>query len=254
MSRDTTYFISDCHLGASYIADSKAHERILVEWLRAIAPRAKALYLLGDIIDYWFEYRYVAPRGYTRFFGALASLADSGVEITWMRGNHDIWLFDYLSKEIGLTVADGVIERTIDGRKFVMSHGDGIGRLKPTFRLLRSMFRNPFLQKLYAMIHPRWTVGFAHAWSAHNREHGKPEQLTSLPATDNYVEFARNYECDHGAVDYFIFGHRHIAIDQTEPNGTHIVVLGDAFENFTFGQFDGREFRLLNLKSSKNKP
>lgn len=248
MIRDTTYFISDCHLGASYIANPKEHERIVVDWLLSIEPKAKELYLLGDIIDYWFEYRHVVPRGYTRFFGALARLSDAGVKITWMRGNHDIWLFDYLANEIGLNVADGVIERTIDGKKFVMSHGDGVGRLPLTFRILRGMFRNPILQKLYAGIHPWWTVGFAHRWSAHNREHGHAENLKHLPPNDTYVEFANAYEKANGRVDYFIFGHRHIAIDQSEPNGTRIIILGDAFERYTFGQFDGKEFRLSTMK------
>ncbi len=98
--RTATYFISDLHLGAGYIPDRIAHERKIVEWLRAIAPTAKTLYLLGDILDYWYEYRTVVPRGYVRFFGALAELADQGTEIVWLKGNHDIWIFDYLPKEI----------------------------------------------------------------------------------------------------------------------------------------------------------
>lgn len=242
--RPTAYFISDCHLGASYIADPAAHQRRIVDWLRSIADSATELYLLGDIIDYWFEYRYVVPRGYTRFFGALAELADRGVKITWLRGNHDIWLFDYLRDEIGLTVADGVIDREILGRRFVMAHGDGVGRRTPMFRLLRSMFRNRFLQILYAAIHPRWTVGFAHAWSAHNRMTGHAETTVMLADNDCYMAFARDYIEVNGRVDYFVLGHRHIAIDQPGPDGSRMIVLGDGFRRFTFGSFDGNEFRL----------
>ena len=102
MPRDITYFISDLHLGATYLPDGAAYERRVVRWLESIKDEAKALYMLGDILDYWYEYRTVVPRGYIRFFGALARLADSGVEIYWFIGNHDIWLFDYLRDEIGL--------------------------------------------------------------------------------------------------------------------------------------------------------
>lgn len=243
----STYFLSDCHLGAGYIADPRAHEARIVALLDSIASTATQLFLLGDILDYWFEYRHVVPRGYTRFFGALARMADAGVEITWMRGNHDIWLFDYLATEIGLTVTDNVIERTIDGHRFVMAHGDGIGFQSLSFSFIRAMFRNRLLQKLYSGIHPRWTVGFAHAWSAHNRKHGHAEQLDLLPDSDRYVRFATDYEKAHGHVDFFVFGHRHIEIDQPGPGDSRIIVLGDGFRRFTYGEFDGGDFRLLNF-------
>ncbi len=138
--RDLTYFLSDLHLGAGYIPDHRAHERRVVDFLRSIEPRAKRIYLLGDILDYWWEYRDVVPRGFVRFFGELARLADSGVEITWFKGNHDIWIFDYLPSEIGLEVHDGIMVRDIDGARFLLEHGDGVGRLPWSFRRLRGLF------------------------------------------------------------------------------------------------------------------
>ena len=152
------YFISDLHLGATYLPDPLEYERRVVRFLDSIAGEAGELILLGDILDYWYEYRTVVPRGFTRFFGTLARLADSGVKITWFIGNHDIWLFDYLATEIGLRVVDGVERRTIGGKNFFLSHGDGVGRLPRTFRFIRATFRNRFCQKLYAAIHPRWTI------------------------------------------------------------------------------------------------
>ena len=140
--RTLTYFLSDLHLGARYFDDPRQHERTVVSWLRSIAPTARRLYLLGDILDYWYEYRYVVPRGFTRFLGTLAELSDSGVEITWFIGNHDIWIFDYLPAEIGMRVIDGSLVEEIDGHSFFMSHGDGVGRLPLGFRMLRSLFRN----------------------------------------------------------------------------------------------------------------
>ena len=163
------YFLSDCHLGAGYIVDPRAQEKALAAWLDSIAADASALYLLGDIIDYWFEYRNVVPRGYTRFLGALARLADKGVEIVWLKGNHDIWMTDYLTSEIGCRIVDGLLDTHIAGRRFVMEHGDGVGRRPLAFRALRRIFRSSTARVLYAAIHPRWTVGFAHSWSRHSR-------------------------------------------------------------------------------------
>ena len=133
-----TYFISDLHLGAGYISDGRAHQQRVVRFLDSIADDADELIMLGDVLDYWYEYRTVVPRGFTRFFGALARLADRGVKITWFLGNHDIWLFDYLRDEIGMRVVDGSEVREIYGRKFYMAHGDGVGRLPASFRTQRA--------------------------------------------------------------------------------------------------------------------
>ena len=126
----TAYFLSDLHLGAPYFADSREAEKRVVDFLDSIKEEGDALFLLGDILDYWYEYRYVVPRGFVRFFGKLAELADRGVRIVWFIGNHDIWIFDYLPTELGIEVVDGYAVEELDGHKFLMTHGDGIGRLK----------------------------------------------------------------------------------------------------------------------------
>ena len=244
VERTCTYFISDIHLGAGYIADSKAHEQQIANWLRKIAPTAKSIYLLGDILDYWYEYRTVVPQGYVRFFGALAELADQGVEIVWAKGNHDIWLFDYLSNEVGLTIADGVIERVIDGKRFVMEHGDGIGEPRPLYRGMRWLFRNKLAQLLYSAIHPRWTVGFAHRWSKHSRTQGEQRRPTTLVEDDPMIKFAKNYIEKNGHVDYFIFGHRHIVLNSKISPDSHLIVLGEAFKQMTYGEWDGKTFQI----------
>ena len=243
-----TYFISDLHLGASYIADPRAHEQRIVEFLHRIAPDCKRLYLLGDILDYWWEYRTVVPRGYVRFFGAPASLADAGVEIIWFKGNHDIWIFDYLPKEIGLKVHDGALVTEIDGTRFLLEHGDGVGRLPWSFRKLRSLFRCPIAQKLYAAIHPRWTIGFAHSWSSRSRKQGG--YTPSERAGDNLIEFARAYNASAPQpIDYFIFGHCHILLDKKLPEGGKIVIIGDWIGHFSYAVWDGK-----NLSTGIFKP
>ncbi|MBD5322206.1 MAG: UDP-2,3-diacylglucosamine diphosphatase [Bacteroides sp.] len=245
-----TYFISDLHLGAGYIADHREHERRVVEFLRAIESTACRLYLLGDILDYWWEYRDVVPRGYVRFFGELARLADNGVEIVWFKGNHDIWIFDYLPREIGLRVHDGVMVTEMDGKRFLLEHGDGVGRLPGTFRMLRGLFRCRFAQRLYAAIHPRWTVGFAHAWSSHSRKSGG--YVAPDTVCNNLVDFAVEYNrTATDKIDYFIFGHLHVAVDRQLPDGSKVVILGDWISRFSYAVWDGKNIRIESF-SAKN--
>lgn len=246
------YFISDLHLGASYIADKREHERRVVRFLDSIASDATELYLVGDILDYWFEYRTVVPRGYTRFFGALARLADAGVKITWYIGNHDIWLFDYLRSEIGLRVVDGYETRAILGRRFLISHGDGLGKLPLGFRLIRATFRSPICQRLYAAIHPRWTIPFAHGWSSHSRDFDNYTPRF-LGEEEPLIAYCRDYLATHpGEVDYFVFGHRHVLVDYPLGIGkSRMIILGDWIKQFSYGVFDGETF-LLRIFDEKN--
>lgn len=246
------YFISDLHLGATYLPDKRRWEQRVVDFLDSIAGEASELYLLGDILDYWYEYRKVVPRGYVRFFGALARLADSGVKIHWFIGNHDIWLFDYLRDEIGLEVVDGYVVRDIMGRRFFLTHGDGVGRLNPGFRFLRGLFRNKLCQKLYAAIHPRWTVGFAHAWSRSSRGYD-PAEVPEFMGEDAepLVQFSKEYLRDvDSEVDYFVYGHRHVMVDiEISPRPTRLIILGDWIYHFSYGVFDGEKFSLKTVKA-----
>ncbi len=246
-SRDTVYFIADLHLGAGYIADPTGHERKIAAWLESIMPTAKELYILGDALDYWYEYRNVVPRGFVRFFGALARLADSGTRITWLKGNHDIWIFDYLPKEIGLEAIDGVVDRMIDGKRFVMEHGDGAGEIRPSYRRMQKIFRNRVCQRMFAAIHPRWTVEFAHRWSSSSRLNGSlpPKRLYD---GDRLVIFARDYMARLGHVDYFIFGHRHTPLTHKIGADTTIMILGESFTRLSYATFRGG---VLELKSEE---
>lgn len=239
------YFLSDAHLGAAYIANPLEQERRLAVWLDSIAADATALYLLGDVIDYWFEYRNVVPRGFTRFLGGLARLADRGVKIVWLKGNHDIWMTDYLQTEIGCSIVDGILDVEIDGRRFVLEHGDGIGDRPLSFRLLRRIFRNRPARRLFAAIHPRWTVGFAHAWSRHSRKSGG--YSGGGEAIDSLAHWAEVFELSHGKVDFFIFGHLHIPYQRRLSTGAILTVLGDSFRQMSYARFDGQKVELLSI-------
>lgn len=243
-----TYFLSDLHLGAPYFSDSKESERRVVDFLESIRNDAEAIYLLGDILDYWYEYRYVVPRGFVRFFGKLAELSDAGIKITWLIGNHDIWIFDYIPNELGIRVVDGSITEEIYGNKVFMSHGDGVGKQPMTFRFIRSLFRNKFCQFLYSGINPRWTIPFANAWSHHSRVNGRPPGETTHPLLDNLIEFSKEYLDSHPDIRYFVYGHLHILRDIQIADKSNLIVLGDWISNFSYAVMEpGKELTLHKL-------
>lgn len=250
MSRTKTYFLSDLHLGASYIADGHAHQRRVVDFLREIEDDAKAVYLLGDVLDYWFEYRTVVPRGYVRFFGQLARMADMGIKIVWFTGNHDIWIFDYLRDEIGLELVDAPgagIEREIDGKLFFLGHGDNFGRQPRGYRLLRSMFHNRFLQKMFAGIHPRWTIPFAHAWSSHSRKGSEGAEGLPEHALEQVEAEARRMSAEQPMLRYIIMGHLHIELDKEVGPDCRLIILGNWIDGSTYAVFDGTQLQLKNF-------
>ena len=176
--RKKIYFASDAHLGARFHKDPLAVEKRLVRWLDSIKDEAMAIYFLGDMFDYWYEYKYVVPKGFVRFLGKLAELSDNGVEIHIFIGNHDIWMFDYLPKEIGAIIHRDVLTVDLLGKRFFLGHGDEVDYRSKAFRFLRTLFRNKFCQWLYAGIHPRWTFGFALGWSLSSRKSGLKKHKT----------------------------------------------------------------------------
>lgn len=238
------YFLSDLHLGAPYFPDSKKTERRVVSFLDSIKHDADTIYLLGDILDYWFEYKYVVPKGFVRFFGKLAELTDSGIRIVWLIGNHDIWIYDYIPTELGIEVYDGSIVEKIDGKNFFMTHGDGVGKLKPSFKFLRKLFRNKVCQKLYSGIHPRWTIPFANNWSRHSRKIDGPSSADAKRMMEGITQFSKEYLKTHPDMNYFIFGHLHLLERFNIAPEAEVVVLGDWISKFSYGVWDGKDFEL----------
>jgi len=246
------YFISDLHLGARYLSDPREAECRVVRFLDSIAADATHLFLLGDILDYWYEYRSVVPRGYVRFFAALARLADAGVQLTWMTGNHDVWLFDYLRDEIGLTVAHEPIVVNLAGRTLFMSHGDDVGKIPFRYRFMKACFTSRVCQTLYAAVHPRWTMAVATGWSTSNRTHRKPEVTQQMAAQNAaaVTEFATAHHQQHPEVWAYVFGHLHIAdVREIDPD-CHILWLGDWINKFTYAVLDEHGMSLRKWNES----
>ena len=249
-TRKKIYFASDAHLGARFHKDPLAIEKKLVRWLDSIKSEALAIYFLGDMFDYWYEYKYVVPKGFIRFLGKLAELSDNGIEIHLFIGNRDIWMFDYLPKEIGAIIHRDILITDLLGKRFFLGHGDEVDYRSKVFRLLRSIFRNKFCQRLYAGIHPRWTFGFALGWSLSSRKKGIKQETNKIEeyrggSTEYLVTFAKDYLKTHPDINFFIFGHRHIMLDLMLSRSSRLLIAGDWMHFFSYISWDG-ETLLMN--------
>lgn len=242
-NRKCVYFASDAHLGLDLFENPIETERRLVRWMDSIKSTAKAIYFVGDMFDYWFEYRDVVPKGFCRFIGKMAELADSGIEIHLFTGNHDIWMFGYFTKEFGAIIHTQEYITEIDGKKFFIAHGDGLGDPSLSFRILRNFFRNKPCQALYKILHPRLTVPFGYAWSRYNRKKkvGKKGDQYLGEKKEYLVQFAKEH-AQSNEIDFYIFGHRHIVLDLLITPTQRVAILGDWIHNFSYGVWDGENF------------
>ncbi len=241
------YFLADVHLGSKSHSDSLETERKLCRWLDMAKQDARAIYLLGDIFDYWFEYKNVVPKGFTRVLGKLAEITDSGVDVHFLIGNHDIWLTDYLTKECGMILHFNPLIIDLNGNKFFIAHGDGLGDDSKAFKFLRKIFHSKFLRKCFSAVHPRWTIPLAHAWSNHSREAGGIEEYLG-EENEHLVCFAKQKTTEIPDIDYFIFGHRHIMLDLPLNNRSRIVILGDWIRYFSYAVYDGEDIKLAQFE------
>lgn len=250
------YFLSDAHLGSLAIPHGRMQERRLVNFLDSIKEKAAAVYLLGDLFDFWHEYRYVVPKGYTRLLGKISELTDRGVEVHFFTGNHDMWVRDYFETECGMTVhrRSSVVE--IYGKVFYLAHGDGLGSTDRSFRFLRGVFHNRTCRRLFASLHPRWGMAFGLNWARHSRlkrEDGK-EPPYQGEDREELVRFAKEYLPTHPEVNFFIFGHRHIELDLMLSRTARVVILGDWITQFSYAVYDGEHLLLEQYIEGETQP
>ena len=241
--RKQVYFLADAHLGSKTHADSRETERKLCRWLDGVKERALAIYLMGDIFDYWYEYKHVVPKGFTRLLGKLAELTDAGVEVHFFTGNHDLWLTDYLAEECGMILHFEPLITTIHGNKFFLAHGDGLGDDSRTFHFLRNVFHSKFLRTCFSAIHPRWTIPLAHAWSNSSRESGGVTPYLG-EEREHLIRFAKEKLKEDPGINYFIFGHRHVLVDLPIAEHSRVIMLGDWITLFSYAEFDGESLQL----------
>ena len=230
MDKKRAYFVSDVHLGLQ-VADPAAREARFVDFLRSLPEDTAALYLLGDIWDFWYEYRDVVPKGYVKVFAAIQDLIERGVEVYFFQGNHDVWTYSYF-EELGMKklVQPAVVE--VGGRRVCLGHGDGLGPVPMGYRFLRGVFHNRVLQCLFSMLHPRIAFGLGNGWSKSNRL-ARHQEYVFKGEEEPLYKFAAEFEKDN-KVDSFIFGHYHCEVSMKTPAGADFVVLKDWIDGSPF--------------------
>ena len=250
------YFLSDAHLGSLAIPHGRMQERRLVRFLDSIKHKAAAIYLLGDMFDFWNEYRYVVPKGYTRFLGKLSELTDMGVEVHFFVGNHDIWTYGYLEEECGLIVHKQPQTCEIYDKVFYLAHGDGLGDPDPKYRFLRKVFHNRICQRLLNFIHPRWGMALGLTWAKHSRlKRADGKEAPYMGEDKEYlVQYTKEYMKRHQNMDYCIYGHRHIELDLMLSRTTRMMVLGDWIWQFSYAVFDGEHIFLETYVEGETQP
>lgn len=229
------YFISDAHLGSRALDNNRERETRLVRFLDRIKSDASAIYLLGDMFDFWYEWKSVVPKGYTRFLGKLSELTDSGIEVHYFAGNHDIWSYGYLAEECGVTMHYGPCQTVIGGKKVYLAHGDGLGDPSLSFRFLRGIFHSRVCQFLFSSLPDRLSLWLGYGWAAGSmRDHRMREVHPYFGADKEYlVCWSRRVLESDPDIDFFIYGHRHIVLDETLAK-SRVLILGDWITHFTY--------------------
>ena len=250
------YFLADAHLGSLAIPHQRTQERRLVRFLDSIKHKASAIYLLGDMFDFWNEYKYVVPKGYTRFLGKISELTDMGVEVHYFTGNHDIWTYGYLEKECGVLLHTQPETVEIYDKIFFLAHGDGLGDPDAKFKFLRKMFHNRTCQKLLNFVHPWWGMQLGLNWAKHSRlKRADGKEAPFMGEDKEYlILFTKEYMKNHSNIDYFIFGHRHIELEMKMSRKTELVILGDWIWQFTYAVFDGEHMFIQQYIEGESKP
>jgi len=237
------YFASDFHLGSPDFTESRRREDRIVRWLNAIEADCAELFLMGDVFDFWFEYRRVVPKGFIRLQGKLAAMADAGIKIWFFKGNHDMWVNDYFTKEMGIRIVSDelVIER--NGKTFFLHHGDGLGPGDKKYKILRKIFRNPVCKWLFSLVPPVIGMGIARGWSKNSRAASSAEEVFQGEDNEWLAVYAKE-QLRIRHYDYFVFGHRHLPLQIDLGNGSIYVNTGEWLNFNSYAVFDGTELSL----------
>jgi UDP-2,3-diacylglucosamine hydrolase len=241
------YFASDFHLGIPDYASSLEREKKIVRWLDTIKKDAAEIYLLGDVFDFWFEYSSVVPKGFVRLLGKIAELTDSGIPVHWFTGNHDMWIFNYVPKELNVLLHRVPIQKEYNGKKFYIAHGDGLGPGDYGYKFIKKIFASGVCQWLFARLHPNLGISIARYWSGKSR-------IATGRNDEKYLGDEKEYLAVHSKnilakehFDYLIFGHRHLPLD-IKLNSSRYINLGDWVRYFTYAVFDGNDLQLLKFE------
>jgi len=242
------YFASDQHFGAPTPEASKKREAIFLNWLDEIEKDASVLFLLGDLFDFWFEYKEVVPKGFVRVLGKLAHFVDSGIEVHYFVGNHDLWMRNYFQTELGIPVYHKPKDFTLENTSFFIGHGDGLGPNDKGYKRMKKLFTNPLAKWLYRLLHPDIGMRLGHYFSVKNKLISGAEDVVFLGEDKEWLAQYAQRKLKQRHRDFFLFGHRHIPMEiELNPKSKYIN-LGDWITHFTYGIFDGKNFELKKWK------
>lgn len=247
LNRNKIYFASDFHLGNSSAKFNRLREKKIVRWLNHISKDAEEIYLLGDIFDFWFEYKHVVPKGFVRFLGTLAHLTDSGIRIHLFCGNHDLWLRDYFQDELGIIVHKQREKLTLYGKTFMLGHGDGLDPKDKKYKFINSIFKNKFCISAFATLHPRWAIAMAQKWSKSSRASHSEKDMIDLGEKEPIYQFClKTLETQN--IDFFVFGHRHLVCNKKIKDKTRYINLGYWNIYGHYAVWDGKNLELKKFE------
>jgi len=252
MTGKKIYFLSDFHLGIPDRASSLEREKLLVKFFNEIKADAAEIFIVGDMFDFWYEYRNVVPKGYVRLLGKLAELTDAGINMHFFVGNHDMWMRDYFQKELNIKVYFQPEEFERFGKKILVGHGDGLGPGDHGYKRLKKVFRNPVSKWLFGIFPPKWGIGLANYMSRRSRAAGLVEEVFLGEDKEWLLIYCRDTLLKK-KIDYFVFGHRHLAIDYRLNDESRYINLGDWMLFFTYAVFDGETMELRSYQGKDNK-
>lgn len=244
------YFASDFHLGVPSFEESLAREKNIVRWLDDAKKDAEEIFLVGDIFDFWFEYKRAVPRGFTRLLGKISEITDSGIPVHVFTGNHDMWIFDYLPQECGVILHREPIERSFGGKSFLIGHGDGLGPGDHGYKFLKKIFASKVCQWLFARLHPNFGIWLANRSSGYSRSTtGDKDRIFLGEENEWLIIYCKEYLRNVKHQDYFVFGHRHLPLEVDLGNNSKYINLGEWLHHCTYAVFDGNNLKLKTYQS-----
>lgn len=241
------YFASDQHFGAPTPELSFPREQKFVTWLDEVKTDAEAIFLLGDLFDFWFEYKTVVPKGFVRVLGKLAEIRDSGIPIYFFVGNHDLWMDDYFEKELQISTYHSVKEFTFNEKTFLIGHGDGLGPGDKGYKRMKKVFKSPLSKWFFGWLHPDFGMKLGHYLSVKNKLISGDEDVKFLGEDQEWLVVYAKEKLKANHYDYFVFGHRHLPLEINVGTNSKYFNLGDWIGYFTYGVFDGEKFELKKL-------
>jgi len=247
------YFLSDFHLGAPDHASSLERERKIVQFLDEIKDQAAEIFFVGDMFDFWYEYRTVVPKGFVRLLGKIGELSDAGIPMHFFVGNHDMWMKNYFQQEFNMPVYYAPVEFERNGKKFLIGHGDGLGPGDHGYKRLKKVFRNPLSQFLFGIFPPMLGMGLANYMSRRSRAQTGTKEEIFLGEDKEWLVIYCKEVLQQKKMDFFVFGHRHLPIDFRLNESSRYINLGDWIRYFTYAEFDGQDMELKSYTGMEEK-